>query len=74
MDEAKLKPCPFCGGEATVYAWGSLYGVACEGDCFPSKYTEDLDRPRYKEMAYGETKYEAMCEWNRRYGDGMDKC
>lgn len=31
MNEIKLKPCPFCGGEAEVISVYSHYGVMCKG-------------------------------------------
>ena len=51
----KLKPCPFCGSEATLYEyrwWGISYGVECtKCDAILEGYS---------------TKEEAIEAWNRR--------
>ena len=52
----RLKPCPFCGGEASVVQYvGDLYAVVCNY-CFvrTSKYSE---------------KEKAVSAWNRRNGE-----
>ena len=53
MTEQKLKPCPFCGGEASIYvAHDDGYYVCCDecGCCLPV-YNMEQD---------------AIREWNRR--------
>lgn len=42
MNEVKLKPCPFCGGEAKIISGYGKYVVTCKGcDAMaPSTYTE----------------------------------
>jgi Lar family restriction alleviation protein len=53
----KLKPCPFCGGEACVYSdgWGVWFGVSCK--C--GHHTDEF-----------RTEQEAIEAWNKRKGDG----
>lgn len=58
MDEIKLKPCPFCGGEAHLNKVGSLYFVICAaaaGDCSVNPWVGRYDN-----------KAEAINAWNRR--------
>jgi len=53
----KLKPCPFCGGEAKLNLLLGNYCVTCTecmGAIFPAR---------------GMTKEEAIEAWNRRAGD-----
>ena len=51
--DTELKPCPFCGGEAEVYAQAfNKYSVICS-NCYCVK------------GSYG-TKEKAIEEWNRR--------
>ena len=54
MSETKLKPCPFCGGEATIYKSKIGFGVMC-------KYT-----PFCCTMVGYKTKEEAINAWNNR--------
>ena len=55
----KLKPCPFCGGEATWAAdtsWGKItYSIYCS-EC-------DIETRQFK------TKEEVRSAWNRRVND-----
>lgn len=57
MSEVKLKPCPFCGGEAKIstYDWGysvKEYWIYCHScDCASGSY---------------HSKEEAIETWNRR--------
>lgn len=54
MNEVKLKPCPFCGGEAKIISGYGKYAVTCK-ECdatAPSTYTES----------------DAAKAWNKRYG------
>lgn len=51
MDNEKLKPCPFCGGEAVVHTLGTGYIVECL-ECAVSTACEN-------------TKAEAIAAWNR---------
>ena len=53
MTEQKLKPCPFCGGEASIYvAHDDGYYVCCD-EC-------GCGLPVYN------TEEDAIREWNRR--------
>lgn len=62
----KLKPCPFCGGQAlfakveTMYA--RAFAVVCEG-----AETDDYDQCyASRSDSWHETKKEAADQWNRR--------
>ena len=64
MSEPKLKPCPFCGGEAKLINilnyYGDIYWVKCE-ECnaeTPSDFEKD----------------EAIAAWNRRANDEHADC
>lgn len=63
MNEAKLKPCPFCGGNASYIAtncYAQNY-VRCP-DCGASIWGKDDERPSRKEI---------VKIWNRRETDEM---
>ena len=69
--ESKLKPCPFCGGEAKivhrkkkdVFDIGCYVSLMCPANiCIDPKCTECGDGYSYKE--------EAIHLWNRRVSDG----
>lgn len=65
MSEAKLKPCPFCGGEVTVdyNEYTNKYSIACGNlKCILCVQTLPYD-----------TKERAIEAWNRRADNGMDK-
>ena len=52
----KLKPCPFCGGEAGIENWGYGYYVTCQSPtCLISPETGNY-----------ETKAAAIAAWNTR--------
>lgn len=57
--EYKLKPCPFCGGEAEINMIYGTYFVGCS-NCHAGII------PIYEEMSL-DKKVE---EWNRRVNDG----
>ena len=57
MAEVKLKPCPFCGGEAKTQSYYHDYAVYC-------RKCEAATRRFYP------TKQEAIEAWNRRVNDG----
>ena len=61
MNDTKLKPCPFCGGEAkylahTFYKMSSTYGVRC-------------DECGSESRQFFENEEEAAEAWNRRVKD-----
>ena len=62
----KLKPCPFCGGEAELlsmtYRGGKVFGVFCKADS-AQKYPHGHFIDNYA------TKQEAIDTWNRRMND-----
>ena len=54
MSEIKLKPCPFCRGEAVSgYNEMDMFYVACQGGCSAI-------------IPYNNSIEEAIKEWNRR--------
>jgi Lar family restriction alleviation protein len=59
MTDEALKPCPFCGGEASPfedYGHSSAWEVGCfNGDC------------RVEPHVWEKTKAEAIAAWNTRY-------
>lgn len=61
----KLKPCPFCGGEAELltmrYKDVEVYGVFCRADL-----DQECQHGHFIDN-YG-TKAEAIAAWNRRSG------
>ena len=60
MADTKLKPCPFCGGEAEVVANEYFADVSCkDGEC--RGFTDYLTFKK---------KSEAIEAWNRRATDG----
>lgn len=61
MDEIKLKPCPFCGGEAEINMLFGLYFVGCT-ICHAGII------PHYEKM----TLDKEVEEWNRRVSDETD--
>ena len=54
MKQVELKPCPFCGGKATMYTFSVVkdYHVSCDG-C--GAYSDDYRTPK-----------KAAAAWNRR--------
>lgn len=74
MDE--LKPCPFCGRDATTYI--SVDTVVPQEDCIkfsvccPACHVEQhidiCNRDTFE--AAQEAMAKAIKDWNRRYGDG----
>lgn len=59
----KLKPCPFCGGEAVWIFddFNDAHDVSCKKlNCFAFRWKDDA---RYITKEYAEN------EWNRRVGD-----
>lgn len=52
----KLKPCPFCGGEATAY---DVAGVACPVRIICDECWAAIE---------GDTEKDAIAAWNRRVG------
>ncbi len=64
MSEIKLKPCPFCGGEARYFPfwnenpadyWVRCKICGCETACY-------------------DTQEDAAVAWNRRAGNETDRC
>ena len=66
----KLKPCPYCGGEAEMGHRRSCYNHwKPEGYIPRCKDTKCIGRT----YRIYHTERAAAAAWNRRYGDGMDK-
>jgi len=56
MSDEKLKPCPFCGGEAAVKSRTAYdYVIMCR-DCYVNDESNN----------WSQTKEEAIDAWNRR--------
>jgi ssDNA-binding Zn-finger/Zn-ribbon topoisomerase 1 len=70
----KLKPCPFCGGEAKLYEgdYGGGYYVICVGEtecyCRMGAY-EATDGPGCGTDGDYESREEAIEAWNMRYNE-----
>lgn len=74
----KLKPCPFCGGDARVYktsthysaeSWGDNWKVACNECNMGSmhEYSTEVYRNKHGEVTIEhDGKKEAIEAWNRR--------
>ena len=59
MDDTKLKPCPFCGGEAEIIRY-------CDG---PIVYYYASCKECYSTSGCVVTKEDAVYVWNRRMED-----
>lgn len=60
MLEIKLKPCPFCGGEASFEVYEDLYKDTYKVKCLHC----------FAETNYEDTIEEAAKKWNRRINNG----
>ena len=71
MDEIKLKPCPFCGGKASVFkAYRVVYGINLG---LGTAYTVACETERCVLEGGGglfDSEYSAIKAWNRRANDG----
>ena len=63
MKETKLKPCPFCGGEATTYSYDPFDGY--QGNL--TKYVISCTKCAANIETGSKVKSERM--WNRRISD-----
>lgn len=64
MDELKLKPCPFCGGEAYIVGAeidGRAHYIAKCGACYSTSGVMQMSRA------------EAAAAWNRRAGKEIEE-
>ena len=57
IEEIKLKPCPFCGGEAFVWRLSYRYKISCKQDCVTMP-------PRFDMWFSSEE--EAIKKWNNQ--------
>lgn len=62
--EIKLKPCPFCGGEAEVSRFLGRYAVVCT-ECFACMLNEDNYFPEDEKSDIDFV----VRSWNRRVDD-----
>lgn len=77
----ELKPCPFCGGEATMSSYtyslsglGTQYKVECEGHDCPAQPTVDWHYWTAEEAAEAwNTRAERTCRMNR-YNSAVWAC
>ena len=58
MSEIKLKPCPFCGGEAEMFGNESAVFVGCKECTCITEWDDDIS---------------AEIGWNRREGEQNEK-
>lgn len=61
MSELKLKPCPFCGGEAEIRKYVNGYNIWFCARCDSCKITQ---------TSTTQTEQQAIAAWNRRANDG----
>lgn len=68
MNENNLKPCPFCGGEASLYMDNhKKYFAGCENCNFYYGIEIEHDQELYEGWrAIYDTREEAIAAWNRR--------
>lgn len=67
-----LKPCPFCGGRASVYDWQSVVGIGCsDEDCPGSMLSEWCFSTTYDAAEAWNTRAERTC---RIRGGECDQC
>ena len=77
MNETRLKPCPFCGGEAVLYHQSSKY-TDYDGDyvyCFRGcgSRTKLFECYNGTGKTHEDTEKEAIEAWNRRADDGTNR-
>lgn len=63
MNASDLKPCPFCGGEATLRY--SLIGM----DAYVKCYNCEVSTTMYKGIDRESSEQSAVAAWNRRAND-----
>lgn len=74
MNEPELKPCPFCGNEASIKAAVKSYGITiwCEcNNCHARTegYCPDLENENTSVENIERCKIKAIEAWNRRVSD-----
>lgn len=80
MSEIKLKPCPFCGGEAKFKTISNACGhqfvtiefeISCEkcGVSFPKRYRIEIQLNECGSITMNDYRMEAAEAWNRRADD-----
>lgn len=62
MSEIKLKPCPFCGGEAAIQVGEGVRAICTECGC----RTISLIDGRPQGESCGNALYRVIDKWNRR--------
>lgn len=68
MREIKLKPCPFCGGNAKVYSCGLF--INCEAKVMCPRCR--IQTASYKEVDVEDAIWFAANAWNRRMKESVD--
>ena len=80
MEQNKLKPCPFCGGEAKWFSCDRLITISCEACGYsrpfksylqttPSKTRASAEGSALVEYYHAHADEVAIEAWNRRVND-----
>lgn len=64
LKEMKLKPCPFCGGEAEIYAGDGVFVICKKCSC----RTRSIDDRYSRSRTIGGAIDAVIKRWNRREG------
>ena len=70
MSEIKLKPCPFCGGEAVIHVGDGVCVICKECEC----RTISLVDVNLQGKPCGGAIYRVIEKWNRRADNETDRC
>ena len=69
MPSPTLKPCPFCGGEAELFAGGDEYELWAKVECAECN-ASIVESSDYIDRDADALIDEAVAAWNRRAGEG----
>lgn len=68
-EDAMLKPCPFCGGEAWLRQWGSGWALTCRNNRVLARLADFTERECPIAIVLTPTEAEAIAAWNTRTGE-----